>query len=347
VDGGRPSEQVFADIESFLRVEEKFLLPANVIHVTPVNTLTEVDYHVIETVKFCRKLLLRIHDLLPFERTVYWVELDDLVKHTHCVLLNYRQQDFTATHAVDYLNMNRAPPSMLLRVDSPEPTELLVSLSIAPPEPPLQSASPALVLVGPSGAGKSTLIKMLTDEFPQRFGFSVSHTTRGPREGEAEGVAYHFSEREAMQAMIDNGEFLEHAEVHGHLYGTSKAAVEAVSQAGRVCILDIDVKGARQVKAAGVPARFIFISPPSLAVLERRLKERGTESAEAVATRMRNAAEEMECVRPHTCSHTHTHTHIHSLTLTDAYVAGSEHTHLCSCLMGTSQPLLLMTGPLV
>jgi guanylate kinase len=86
------------------------------------------------------------------------------------------------------------------------------------------------------------------------------------------------------------------AQVHGNFYGTSKAAVEAVTTAGRVCVLDIDVKGAKQVKAAGVPAKLIFVSPPSLAVLEKRLKERGTESAENVAVRMRNASEEMEAV---------------------------------------------------
>ena len=107
-------------------------------------------------------------------------------------------------------------------------------------------------MCGPSGAGKSTLIGALRKEFPDDFGFSVSHTTREPRTGERDGVDYNFVRKADMEAEIAAGKFLEHANVHGNLYGTSFAAVERVAADGRVCILDIDVqvRGARAGKEA-------------------------------------------------------------------------------------------------
>ncbi len=100
-------------------------------------------------------------------------------------------------------------------------------------------AAKPLVLCGPSGVGKSTLVARLTKEFPDAFGFSVSHTTRKPREGEKDGVNYHYVSREDMQKAIDNDEFIETAEFSGNMYGTSKAAVKTVMDQGRICILDI------------------------------------------------------------------------------------------------------------
>ena len=97
-------------------------------------------------------------------------------------------------------------------------------------------------MCGPSGAGKSTLITKLREEFPTDFGFSVSHTTRAPRSGEHDGVDYFFVEKGAMELEIAEGKFLESANVHGNLYGTSFQAVESVSKQHRVCILDIDVQ---------------------------------------------------------------------------------------------------------
>ena len=99
-------------------------------------------------------------------------------------------------------------------------------------------------MCGPSGAGKSTIIKMLMTDFPDDFGFSVSHTTRKPRAGEVDGVHYHFSTHDDINAAVARGEFLECAQVHTNLYGTSRAAVEAVQSAGRICVLDIDLQGA-------------------------------------------------------------------------------------------------------
>jgi len=150
-----------------------------------------------------------------------------------------------------------------------------------------------VVFCGPSGVGKGTLIKKLMDAYPNNFGFSVSHTTRAPREGEVDGVHYNFAEKAAMEAEIAEGKFLEHAAVHGNLYGTSKAAVEAVSERGLVCILDIDVQGARSVRASSLRSLFVFIHPPSMEALEARLRGRGTETEEKVQLRMANARGEM------------------------------------------------------
>jgi guanylate kinase len=129
---------------------------------------------------------------------------------------------------------------------------------------------------GPSGVGKSTLISRLRQEFPDDFGFSVSHTTRAPRAGEENGVHYWFTTRPEMEAEVAAGKFLESASVHGNMYGTSFEAVERVSAAGRVCILDIDVQGVASCRAAkfGVD-KYIFIAPPTVADLESRLRGRG------------------------------------------------------------------------
>lgn len=151
-----------------------------------------------------------------------------------------------------------------------------------------------IVISGPSGVGKGTLITMLMKEFPSMFGFSVSHTTRAPREKEENGVHYHFTNRNVMEEEIKAGKFLEFAAVHGNLYGTSVEAVEVVADAGKRCILDIDVQGARSVRASSLEAIFIFICPPSFEELEKRLRARGTETEEQVQKRLRNAKAELE-----------------------------------------------------
>ncbi|KAH9648205.1 guanylate kinase 2 [Citrus sinensis] len=151
-----------------------------------------------------------------------------------------------------------------------------------------------VVITGPSGVGKGTLISMLMKEFPSMFGFSVSHTTRAPRAMEKDGVHYHFTERSVMEKAIKDGKFLEFASVHGNLYGTSVEAVEAVADAGKRCILDIDVQGARSVKASPLDAIFIFICPPSMEELEERLRARGTETEDQILKRLRNAKEEIK-----------------------------------------------------
>jgi guanylate kinase len=108
------------------------------------------------------------------------------------------------------------------------------------------------------------------------------------------GVHYHFTTRETFTAEIAEGKFLEHADVHGNMYGTSVAAVQAVLATGRVCVLDIDVQGARQVRKSALKAIFVFVAPPSLYELERRLRSRGTESEEQVQKRLGNAREELD-----------------------------------------------------
>lgn len=152
----------------------------------------------------------------------------------------------------------------------------------------------AVVIAGPSGVGKGTLIKKLREEFPDVFGFSVSHTTRPMRDGEQDGVHYHFTTVPEMKEAIAAGSFIEHAEVHGKFYGTSFASVEAVRDKGQVCIIEIDVQGCRLVRERKLPAKFIFIAPPSMEELEARLRGRGTEDEATVLKRLANARTEMQ-----------------------------------------------------
>jgi len=152
-----------------------------------------------------------------------------------------------------------------------------------------------IVICGPSGVGKGTLIHKLFDEFPSVFGFSVSHTTRKPRPGEKDGVDYHFAEKEAMQKEVDEGKFIEHANVHGNLYGTSFSAVRDVQNQGKCCVLDIDVQGARQVRGnKDLNPLVLFVKPPSMDILEQRLRGRATETEESIQLRLKNARSEIE-----------------------------------------------------
>ncbi|XP_030453142.1 guanylate kinase 2-like isoform X1 [Syzygium oleosum] len=155
-------------------------------------------------------------------------------------------------------------------------------------------AEKPVVISGPSGVGKGTLISKLMDEYPSLFGFSVSHTTRAPRGMEKDGKHYHFTEKSVMEKEIKDGKFLEYASVHGNLYGTSIEAVEVVADEGKRCILDIDVQGARSVRGSPVEAIFVFICPPSMAELEKRLRARGTETEEQILKRLQNARAELE-----------------------------------------------------
>ena len=159
------------------------------------------------------------------------------------------------------------------------------------------SAPLALVVCGPSGVGKGTLVGRVMEAHPGKFGFSVSHTTRDPRPGEENGVHYHFVSKDAALAEVAAGKFIEHAEVHGNIYGTSQAAVQSVLGEGKCCILDIDVQGARSVRKSGLPALFVFVAPPSFAELEGRLRGRGTETEDKIAKRLANARGEMDAAR--------------------------------------------------
>ncbi|KAE8739120.1 hypothetical protein FOCC_FOCC015380, partial [Frankliniella occidentalis] len=150
-----------------------------------------------------------------------------------------------------------------------------------------------LVLCGPSGCGKSTLLRLLFDEFPDKFGFSVSHTTRSPRPGEVDGKHYHFTTRDEMTAAIERGEFIESAVFSNNMYGTSKAAVAAVQALGKICVLDIEVEGVKQVKQTDLNPIYIFIKPPSMEELEKRLRDRNTETEESLQKRLTTARSEL------------------------------------------------------
>eukprot|EP00931_Biecheleriopsis_adriatica_P067656 TRINITY_DN41765_c0_g1_i1.p1 TRINITY_DN41765_c0_g1~~TRINITY_DN41765_c0_g1_i1.p1 ORF type:complete len:265 (-),score=32.29 TRINITY_DN41765_c0_g1_i1:95-817(-) len=153
-----------------------------------------------------------------------------------------------------------------------------------------------VVIVGPSGVGKSTLIKQLMEEHKGCFGFSVSHTTRQPRPREKDGVDYNFTSVDTMKAAIQAGKFIEHAEVHGNFYGTSFEAVRKVVDSQRICLLDIDVQGAQQMKKSQMDEKsaYIFVAPPSIQALEERLRGRGTESEEKILLRLSNARKELK-----------------------------------------------------
>jgi guanylate kinase len=149
-----------------------------------------------------------------------------------------------------------------------------------------------LIVTAPSGAGKSSLVKALLERDPA-IRLSVSYTTRPPRPGEVDGVHYHFISREDFQARLGRGEFLESAEVYGNYYGTSQPWIEAEMAGGRDILLEIDWQGAAQVRRLMPKARSIFILPPSIAELRRRLEGRGTDSAEVIARRMAAAREDI------------------------------------------------------
>ena len=147
------------------------------------------------------------------------------------------------------------------------------------------------IISGPSGVGKSTVLKALMEKRKNLY-FSVSATTRDPRPGEENGVHYHFLDRDTFQEWIDKDEFLEHAEYVGNCYGTPKRYVDAAMDEGRDVILDIEVQGAEQVVGKRPETVRVFIAPPSWSELERRLTERGTDTADKIQKRLQRAQEE-------------------------------------------------------
>lgn len=160
----------------------------------------------------------------------------------------------------------------------------------------VMATSPAsgklIVLTGPSGAGKGTLLKQLLQEHPELY-VSISATTRQPRPGEVHGQHYYFYDRSKFDEMVSDGQFLEWAEFSGNCYGTPRGPVAEKIASGKTVILEIELEGARQVRASFPEAYRIFIMPPSFEELESRLRGRGTETDDVVARRMQRAKDEI------------------------------------------------------
>jgi guanylate kinase len=151
-----------------------------------------------------------------------------------------------------------------------------------------------VVLVGPAGVGKGSLVRQILGGH-EDFMLSVSATTRDPRQGEVDGIHYHFVSRDRFEEMISRNHLLEHAVVHGeHLYGTPKAELERASSLGKHLILEIDLQGARQIREHEPEAIQIFIHPPSWEELERRLRDRATETESEIQTRLATARSEID-----------------------------------------------------
>jgi guanylate kinase len=148
------------------------------------------------------------------------------------------------------------------------------------------------VVAAPSGAGKSTLVKALLREEPQ-LAVSISHTTRAPRGQEQDGREYHFVSSEVFQRMVDDGQFFEHAHVHGNWYGTSRHGVESLLAAGKDVVLEIDWQGALQIRRLFPAAQLVFVLPPSWDELAQRLQGRGEDLPEVIARRLENARHEV------------------------------------------------------
>jgi guanylate kinase len=148
------------------------------------------------------------------------------------------------------------------------------------------------VVSAPSGGGKTSLVRALLAE-DAKVALSISFTTRAPRPGEKNGREYHFVDADVFEAMLERGEFLECAEVHGNRYGTSQKWIEETLQSGKDVLLEIDWQGAQQVRRLYAGAIMVFILPPSMAELERRLRARAQDSAAVIRRRMENAVEEI------------------------------------------------------
>jgi len=154
------------------------------------------------------------------------------------------------------------------------------------------TAGSLFIICAPSGAGKTSLVNALLEREPD-IELSVSYTTRPPRAGEEDGREYHFVSRDVFLAMASRGEFLESAEVHGNLYGTSQSWINERRATGRDIVLEIDWQGAQQVRRLVPGAIGVFIVPPSLQILRKRLTARGQDSAEVIERRLANAREEI------------------------------------------------------
>lgn len=138
------------------------------------------------------------------------------------------------------------------------------------------------------------MINRLFKEYPDYFEFSVSYTTRAPRDGEKHGVNYFYVSREEFEKHIKTGDFLEHVEFSGNCYGTSKSYIESINKKGKICLLEVDIQGSDRIVAQGYPCNAFFISPPSIDDLHKRLSGRGTETEDQIEKRVRRAEDELK-----------------------------------------------------
>lgn len=159
-------------------------------------------------------------------------------------------------------------------------------------EKPKPDAKP-LVITAPSGCGKGTLITRLMKEFPLIFAQSCSHTTRLPRAGEVSGFKYFFTTKEKFEENIAKNGFLEYVKYNDNYYGTAKQTIQDVIASGRICIVEIEIKGAKNVHGSGMDCNFFFMLPPSVDALVARLKGRGTETDDVIEKRVNIAKEEL------------------------------------------------------
>ncbi len=151
------------------------------------------------------------------------------------------------------------------------------------------------VAAAPSGTGKTTVCRAVLKRDSQ-LRFSTSHTTRSPREGEVDGEDYFFVPSDTFRRMVENDEFIEHAEYAGHLYGTSWASLQEPLDRGYDLLIEIEVQGARQMRNRREDARFLFLLPPDMAILEKRLRGRGTDAPDVIEHRLALAGQELEAV---------------------------------------------------
>lgn len=159
-------------------------------------------------------------------------------------------------------------------------------------EPATRKRGALIVIAAPSGAGKTTLVHALMARMPD-LRFSISYTTRRPRSSERDGVDYFFIDEPEFRRMADAGEFLEHANVFDHWYGTGRAYVEGLRDAGHSVLLEIDWQGARQIRRTAPDARTIFIVPPGVGELEKRLRGRGTDTEDVIRRRLEDSLSDL------------------------------------------------------
>ncbi|KAG9234820.1 P-loop containing nucleoside triphosphate hydrolase protein [Amylocarpus encephaloides] len=151
-----------------------------------------------------------------------------------------------------------------------------------------------IIISGPSGVGKGTLYKLLLSRNPSVFCTSISHTTRDPRPGETRDVDYYYTGMAEFESLIEEKGFVEHAKFGDNRYGTSRKMIEEMQGKGKVVVLDIEMEGVKQIHQSPISARYIFVAPPSMPILEARLRGRGTEKEESIQKRLAQARNEIE-----------------------------------------------------